>query len=217
MGGSGPSMEVSVNPRRLGALLGITLALLCPAAAVAHAELVSASPGPDDVVEGSPEVLTARFDQNLNASRTSLEVLDSAGARVVRGGEPGANRREFRIALPQLAPGRYQVRWTSFSSEDGELGRGTYTFQVITAPTPSPTPEPTPSRTPAPSSTSSSPPSPSPSATPSPTITRSPEPTGTGAGGQPPNALDASVLLPIVVVLTGVGLVATRLLRRRGP
>ena len=52
--------------------------------------------------------------------------------------------RALRIAvvlgLPELAPGGYEVRWTTLSTEDGELERGTWSFKVTAAATAVPTP-----------------------------------------------------------------------------
>ena len=62
------------------AILGAALLMLLPLAiASAHAELDSASPGPDEVVAGAPTRLVARFTQDLSADRTSIEVRDAAG------------------------------------------------------------------------------------------------------------------------------------------
>lgn len=160
---------------------------------LAHAELVSATPGPGDTVAGSPAELVANFNQNLEPSRTSIEVRDASGARVARGGELGDGPRVFRLALPDLAPGTYEVRWTSFSAEDGELGRDTYTFTVV--PT-SPSPEPTPTPTPTPTVSTA------PSATPPPaSSTPSAAPSVEGA----PNTSGASDIAPLIAI--GVALV----------
>ena len=55
----------------------------------------------------------------------------------------------MRMALPALEPGEYEVRWTTFSTEDGELARGTYAFTVVAGSpatvSPSSSPRPTPS------------------------------------------------------------------------
>jgi methionine-rich copper-binding protein CopC len=121
------------------------LLLLNTAPALAHAEFVSGAPGPGDEVVASPVELVIEFSQDLDPSRTSLEVRDASGVTVARGGEVGDGPREFRLALPELAPGAYEVRWTSFSAEDGELARGSYDFTLVAAPSPSisATPSPT--------------------------------------------------------------------------
>jgi methionine-rich copper-binding protein CopC len=132
------------------ALTGAALSALLPLAfASAHAELDSASPGPDEVVAGSPPRLVARFTQDIAAERTSIEVRDADGQTVARGGKDPDRARVQRVELPPLQPGTYEVRWVTFSTEDDELARGRYRFTVTDAPaTPAPTlalPEPCPS------------------------------------------------------------------------
>src|SRR5687768_11259634 len=100
------------------ALVGAALLTLLPLAlASAHAELDSASPGPDEVVEGPPSRLVARFTQDISADRTSIEVRDASGQTVARGGKDPDRARVQRVDLPPLAPGAYEVRWVTFSSE----------------------------------------------------------------------------------------------------
>lgn len=180
------------------ALICAALLSLVASPVLAHAELVSATPGPGDEIEGSPAELIATFNQDLNPSRTSLEVRDAAGTTVARGGELGDGPREFRLTLPELAPGEYEVRWTSFSAEDGELARDSYAFTVVAAPSPSPSPSapPSASSTPVPAT-----PSPSPSATPA--------PADAGTSG------DGVVVIPILAASLVVGAIGVWLLRRR--
>lgn len=191
-------------------LAALVLTLLLAPSVVAHAELESATPGPGDDVVGSPTELIAQFSQNLDPSRTVLEVRDSVGTRLARGGEPGDSPREFRLALPDLAPGEYEVRWTSFSSEDGELARDSYTFTVSPEPSPSPSPTATPSTRPSAA--------PTPTATVSPTATGTPTPAPSVDPAPPtPPASILETVLPIAATALVVAAVAVWLLRRRRP
>lgn len=196
----------------LGALVcaGLLSSLASPV--LGHAALESATPGPGDRVTGSPMQLVAQFSQDLDPTRTSLEVRDAAGARVARGGDLGNGRREFRLDLPELALGEYEVRWTSYSTEDGEIARDTYTFEVVAAPSPPPSPTPSPRRSVQPTASFSPSPSPTPPAS-SPSVSPSP---ASDASGSPPG-LDASVLIPIVVALAAVGAFGLWALRRPRP
>ncbi len=188
-------------------LVALALVLLLAPAVAAHAELESATPGPGDEVVGSPAELIAQFSQDLDPSRTVLEVRDAAGTRIARGGKPGDDEREFRLALPDLAPGEYEVRWTSFSSEDGELARDSYTFTVL--PAPSPTPSASPSPTVRPSST--------PTAAPSPTgmVAPTPQPSQPSTPSTSPSALEMA--FPIAATALVVAAAAVWLLRRKRP
>lgn len=192
------------------ALTGAALLAAIALPVLAHAELKTATPGPGDTVTGSPPELVARFSQDLDPAKTTLEVRNASGDRIVRGGEPGGGPREFRLALPALEPGEYEVRWTSSSSEDGEIARGTYTFEVVAAPTPTPTPVTTPGATSEPSATTSEPPTPS---TAQPTL--APTPTPVASPAPDPAASDGATLIPIVVVLLAVLGIGTWALRRQ--
>lgn len=166
----------------------------------AHAALESAKPGPGEQVTGSPAEIVAQFSQDLDPSRTSLEVRAVSGSRVARGGELGEGPREFRLDLPELMPGEYEVRWTSYSTEDDEIARGSYTFEVIAAP----------SLAPARSRPAASP-------LPSPTVPRSWPSGSPGAGSNTsgaPSGMDGSVVIPIVVALAAVSAFGLWALRR---
>ena len=188
-------------------LAGIALLVLAVAPVRAHAELETATPGADETVDGSPAELTATFTEPLNPEVTSIAVLDAAGQEVAAGGEPGDTPEEWRLPLPELVPGLYEVRWTAESTVDVHLERGTYTFTVAATPTRSPTPSPTPE----PSVSAE----PSPSPTPTPTATPSPSPSAAPTPPADP-AADQSVLVPIVAVLVLVAALGAWLFRRRG-
>ena len=123
------------------ALIGAALFALLPlSVANAHAELTSASPGPDEAVSEVPARLVARFSQDIAADRTSIEVRDASGATVARGGKDPDKARVQVVDLPPLEPGTYEVRWVTFSTEDDELARGRYSFAVtVPVATPGPT------------------------------------------------------------------------------
>ena len=193
-------------------LAAIALLLLVAAPVTAHAELETATPGPDQTVEGSPAELVATFTEPLDAETTSIVVLDPVGATVASGGEPGATPEQWRLPLPDLEPGAYEVRWTASSTVDSHLERGTYAFTVTAAPTPSPTPAPTP--TPEPSASEE--PTPAPTTTPSASPSAPPSASAAPAPATDP-AAGSSVLIPIVAVLLLVAALGARLLRRRGP
>ena len=188
-----------------------TLFLILASPVLGHSELLSADPGPDDEVIGSPTELVARFSQDLDPSRTSMSVRDSAGTVVAEGGELGDDPREVRLALPELGPGEYQVRYTTFSAEDGELHRDDYVFTVLAAPSPSPTP--TPSPTAPPSATPTPPASPSPT---SPPTTAPPVPTASPSVDPASGTDGGGAMIAILLALAVVGTLGVWLLRRRG-
>lgn len=194
-------------PRAVLRSFACTIVLFALASPVlAHADLTNSHPGPGDRLTVPPSELVADFTQDLVPSRTSLELRDASGVRIVKGGELGDGPREFRLDLPALAPGRYEVRWVSLSKEDGEIFRGTYTFEVV-APTPTSTLAPTPpaSRMPSASTTPSR-------SVESPSGIPSPLPTQGSVTGV--SELDAVVVLPIVVAALVVAGFGAWMLRR---
>jgi methionine-rich copper-binding protein CopC len=188
------------------------LLMLFVGPALAHAAFVSGTPGPGDEVAGSPVGLVIEFSQNLDPSRTSLEVRDASGASLARGGEVGQGPREFRLALPELPRGEYEVRWTTFSAEDSELARGSYTFTIVAVPSfsPSLSPSLSPSSSPSPIPSSTA----SPAATPLP-ATPAPSPSVLEPTGDTPANSDGAVVLPIVAALLVVVGIGVWLVRRR--
>jgi hypothetical protein len=139
------------------------------------------------------------FSAELNTSKSSVTLHDPAGTQIAKAGVDPADDTVMRLVPPaSLAPGTYEIRWTSVAL-DGDLLRGTLHFD-LTAPTPSPTA----TATAAPSATAS--PTPQPSASPSPSPSASPGSTS-GSG--------SDVILPIIVALIVIVLLGTFLLRGR--
>ena len=174
---------------------------------MAHSELETAEPSDDAVVIGSPTELVTTWSQDLDPSRTSLDVRAPDGSRVVRVGWVNrAAPRRMTLVLPELAPGTYEVRWTSFSAEDDELARGRYRFTVEAEPSPTPTQRP--SSTPEPASTASTTPTGPATSTPSAVASPAPEP-------PPADGSGPAVVVPIVVAALVVLAVAAWILNRR--
>lgn len=193
------------SPRRRGVraagfVLAVLLAVLAlPLVALAHAELESASPPDGAVLSEPPTEVVLTFSAELNTSKSSVTLHDPAGTEIAKGGVDPADDTVMRlIPAGSLAPGTYEVRWTSVAL-DGDLLRGTLHFD-LTAPTPSPTATPTA----APSATASPPPTPSSSPSPAPSAT----PGSTSGSGD-------DVILPIIVALIVILLLGMFLLRGR--
>jgi methionine-rich copper-binding protein CopC len=197
-------------PYRLATVTAIALLLLLPAGVLAHAELDVPTPADGATVEGTPDTVEGTFTQDMRSEGSSLQLRDAAGTLVGEGGVDEADPRRMAIdSVPELAPGEYEVRWTTFSAEDGEGPiRGTWTFTVTAAPTPEPTPEPTAT------AAASAEPSATPEPTPGPTVAPTPSPSDDGDGD--PAATEGDVLLPILAALAIVAVAGVLLMRRRG-
>lgn len=187
---------------RLAGLLATALvlvALALPAAVRAHAMLESATPPVGSTVETPPPVVSATFDDDLVASKSSIEVVGPDGATIAKGGVLAGDPKTLSVEVPPLATATYDVRWAA-ASEDGHLERGQYQFSVAAAASPAPTasagssasPSPAPP-TPTPATAYAPPGTPLPSASPGP---------GDASGGSE----SAGQILVIAIVGLGLGL-----------
>jgi methionine-rich copper-binding protein CopC len=187
-------------------------ALALPAAVAAHAQLESSSPEAGSTVETSPVVVSATFDDDLVADKSSIEVVAPDGRTVATGGVAADDPKTLTTDVSELAPGTYEVRWAA-ATEDGHLERGTYAFTVAAAASPEPTASPTeaapaaptaamPSMSMAPSSPSAS----ASSAAPSPAAAspaESPAPDGSGGGSE---SMGQILVIAVVGLALGLGL-----------
>lgn len=188
------------RPRALAAIGGLLLSLILPSVALAHAELVSSSPAADAVVEAPLEAVVLTFDEAV-VGASAFSVLDTEGMTIATGNPDPTDPTVMRAILPALGEGEYKVEWTSVA-EDGDVERGTFSFNVVVPAPPVATP------TAAPSDEPTTAPTPTTAASPDPTAL--PAPTGDGDN-------TTEVLLPIAIVglLIGGGLAV--ILRRRPP
>lgn len=194
--------------RRVATLLvGALLALaVLPGVVLAHSELETSDPADGASLATPPATITGDFTEGVDPTRSSLELRGPDGTRVATGGVPadGPATRMTIPDLPDLAPGTYEVRWTTVTADDDGVERGTFSFTVEEA-TPAPT------RTPPPATdspaTSAVPGSAAPAATSAPAATPAPAPgPEVGAG---------DVLIPILA-LGAVLLGGAALFLRRG-
>lgn len=193
---------------RAGAALAALAIFAMPSSAAAHAALVTIDPADGAAVTGSPAEIVGTFTQNLDPAKSSFTVVDATGAVVAQGGLVQADEpRTMTLTLTEpLDPGRYTVRWTTLSTEDGELDRDTTTFTVSAAPATSAPPASAPA-----SAVASAEPS---VATIVPSVAPSPSATPTS-----PTTTTSDALIPIVaavLVIATLGLWLTRGRKRAG-
>ena len=111
--------------------LGISLA--APQVASAHAELVQAVPQPNAELSEPPRQLVLRFSEPLNTKLSRIELVDEAGKPLTRYGVQFSNKepQTMSLNLPLSAPsGVYTVRWTTVSTIDGHVLRGSYVLFI---------------------------------------------------------------------------------------
>ncbi len=98
----------------------------------AHANLASADPAPESVLEEAPDRVVIRFTEPLEPSFSEIRVLDSSGARVDNGDSvvDANNPVVMSVSLPPLVDGTYTVGWKNVSTIDGHRVRGSFIFSV---------------------------------------------------------------------------------------
>ena len=123
------------------ASLALILAGVSVSPALAHAELVTSSPGAGEVVAEPPAELVLVFSEPLESGFSAVDVADAAGVPVVAdaGTVDASDDHQLRVDLAPLADGVYTVTWRSLSAADGHDAAGFFTFGVgdVTAPLPS--------------------------------------------------------------------------------
>ena len=97
----------------------------------AHARPVTTDPAANARLDAAPGRVMITYDQAIEASGSSIQILDAGGNPVATTPDPPETATLGSVTLPDgLAPGPYTVAWTSRASEDGHEARGFYTFVV---------------------------------------------------------------------------------------
>jgi copper transport protein len=103
--------------------------------AMAHAELLIATPSPGVGISQAPGAAVLKFSEPLNRNLSRIHVFDQSGRDVAKGAtltvEGDAQAMERKLGLMQ--PGVYTVEWTTVSSVDGHTLQGSYSFGIGTA------------------------------------------------------------------------------------
>lgn len=179
--------------------LALVMVAILASPVAAHSELATSMPADGAVVTGSPAEVVGDFTEAVDPARSSMELRGPDGASIAVGGVPeGGPATRMTIALPPLASGTYEVRWTTVTPDDAGVERGTFSF-VVEAATPAPTATAAPGATPD-------------RATAAPTMAPTPAPApgdGTAAGGL------GDLLVPLVALGVVLALGAAWILRRR--
>lgn len=120
------------SSRRVFGLLfaGVMAASVAASPARAHSFLVEATPSSKDHVAASPKTIKLRFGGGVEPKYSKLTVEDASG-KVLSEGSIGVpdKPRELSMEAPELAPGKYVVRYRVLST-DGHIVEGNYEFTV---------------------------------------------------------------------------------------
>ncbi len=112
--------------------VGLAVALATPPAVLAHANLASAEPAPNSVLNEAPARVVVRFTEPIEPGLSEIRVLDAGGGRVDDGesihdpNDPAG----LSVGLAPLSDGTYTVAWRNVSTVDGHLVRGSFLFSV---------------------------------------------------------------------------------------
>jgi methionine-rich copper-binding protein CopC len=110
-------------------MLGAT-ALVMTSTAFAHAHLASSEPAANAEVV-APTQVTIHFTEPLEPAFSKIALTDTSGkAAVATASEvDGQDARVMHLPLPQLAAGRYAVKWVAVAT-DGHRTQGNFAFIV---------------------------------------------------------------------------------------
>jgi len=112
--------------------LAALLALLAPAAALAHAQLEGTSPERGAVVKHEPAAVIFRFDEPVEGNFGAVRVYDANGDRVDEGDafHPGGEGPRLGVHLrPGLAGGSYTATYRVVSA-DGHIVSSGFVFSI---------------------------------------------------------------------------------------
>lgn len=114
------------------ALAAAVVLLVLPASAAAHATLEQTTPARGATLAQAPGQVEFRFDESVDASLGAVQVFDSAGHAVQRGGafHPGGSGARVAVRLPADLPhGAYTATYRVISADSHPVSGG-FTFTV---------------------------------------------------------------------------------------
>lgn len=122
-------LRASLNFAVIGAF-AIVLSVAGATTALAHSFLVDATPSSKEHVATPPKTIKLKFGGGIEPpySKISIETPDGKVLGEGNVGVPG-KPRELTANAPDLAPGKYIVRYRVLSS-DGHIVEGNYEFTV---------------------------------------------------------------------------------------
>src|ERR671913_466556 len=129
-------MPKSATKRHAALLAGLACAwiVLACAPALAHANLVEASPPRGGTVSKPPERIELRFSEPVDAEFDPVVVRAASGARI-DAHDARVDPEDARVVLADLErvpEGSYTVKWR-VTSIDGHVVDGRYAFAVVAA------------------------------------------------------------------------------------
>ena len=144
-----------------GVMIGFIAAIIAAPSVLGHAMLVKSDPAAKSKLKEPPSHIQLWFSEDLEGQFSSIVVTDQNGKRVDKNDTSLPEPKRLQVDLEDLTAGTYTVSWKALSTDQHTM-KGTFTFTVVSSPSPTQTstpagavvsPKPTASQTP--SSTSS--------------------------------------------------------------
>ena len=100
--------------------------------AEAHANLVRSEPSANSTLGASPDRITLRFTEPMEARFSEIQVLNSASSRVDNEDSTvdANDLTVMSVSLSSLPDGTYTVAWHNLSTIDGHTLRGAFAFSI---------------------------------------------------------------------------------------
>lgn len=110
----------------------VTLTLLLPGGAAAHANFVESDPAPNTVVEQAPATARIRFSEPLESSYSRVVLTSADNGPIVTGDSRIAPDDPYALLLdlPALPEGQYSLQWRTLSQADGHTMQGFIPFAI---------------------------------------------------------------------------------------
>jgi copper transport protein len=129
---------VSAWTRRAAAVVAVLFLVIFggATAAGAHAVLLWTNPANGSTIKAAPAQFVLTFDEAVDVNPTTVRLYDGAGKLVPVGapyavGAPGdKSAKSVAVSFPNLAHGRYLIRWRTITSDDFHAVDGSVTFGV---------------------------------------------------------------------------------------
>jgi copper transport protein len=110
------------------ACAAILACALAPATALAHAALLSTTPGADELLQKAPRHVELTFDENIAVKFGGVKVYGPDGKRASIG-NPDVDRRTVRLKVRDTGKGTYIVAWRVISA-DGHPIHGAFAYHA---------------------------------------------------------------------------------------
>jgi methionine-rich copper-binding protein CopC len=106
----------------------VSLGLMTVSPAFGHAKLKSSAPAADSELDVAPKVLILSFDENVRLAALKLSLGDKDIPITLD--RAAAAAPTVTVTLPPLSAGKYLVKWSALSPDDGHVVKGSFSFAI---------------------------------------------------------------------------------------